>query len=859
MRGAALLALWSHWRRHPLQLVTLLAGLALATALWSAVQAINAEARASYARATAQLGAGALDRLEAPGGPIPLARYVALRRAGWQLSPVLEGRVDLGGEKLTLLGIEPLSHPPLPAFDALARDAQALPQMIARGGVLLVPPDLAVQLAGVPGLPMIRASDAVPPGMVLTDIGVAERLLGRTGQIDRLLVLPDQPIGLVPLSELAPELQRLPARAGSDTARLTDSFHLNLTAFGLLSFAVGLFIVHGTVGLAFEQRRAMMRTLRALGLPLRTLTGLMLAELAALALLGGALGLVLGYLVAAALLPDVAATLRGLYGAPVAGGLTLRPTWVAGGLGMALAGTLVASLQSLWRITRMPILAAPGMQAWAQRAARADRVQALAGLLLIGAGLAALWLIGGLIGGFALLAGLMLGAALLLPPVLALLLRLGRGWVRGPLAEWLWADMRAQLPGIGLALMALLLALAANIGVGTMVQSFRLTFVGWLDQRLVSELYVTARDDAQGARMADWLAPRVDAVLPIRAVDFTVQGAPVTVYGVVDHPTYRDSWPLLQHTPGAWDAVNGGQAVFINEQLARRADLWPGAPVQLAPGWVLPVAGVYSDYGNPTGQAIVSMPALLAHARDVPNRRFGLRLPPERVPELMRALRAEFDLPASALIDNAGLKAQSLAIFDKTFVVTGALNLLTLGVAGFAILTSLLTLWSLRLPQIAPVWALGLTRGHLARLEIWRSLLLAALTAVLALPLGLVLAWVLLKVINVQAFGWELPLFLFPLDWLRLLLLALLAAGLAAALPARSAALGFAEGLCQCALGCSCRSSSRCWPGRRWLRASPVSAVAPRPKVSPRRSRACRWCFPATMAHIPTTASNGGI
>ncbi|MGD9866066.1 MAG: FtsX-like permease family protein, partial [Pseudodonghicola sp.] len=426
MRRAALQALWSHWRRHPLQLVTLLAGLALATALWSAVQAINAEARASYARASAQIGAGALARLEAPGGPIPLARYVALRRAGWQLSPVLEGRADLGGDKIAVVGIDPLSHPPLPAFDALAQDSAALPQMIAQGGLLLAAPDLAARLAQVSGLPAVRASAEVPPGVVLTDIGLAERLLGRSGQIDRLLVLPDQPMGLTPLATLAPDLQRLPPRAGSDTARLTDSFHLNLTAFGLLSFAVGLFIVHGTVGLAFEQRRAMTRTLRALGLPLRTLTALMLAELIALALLGGLLGLGLGYLVAAALLPDVAATLRGLYGAPVAGGLVLRPGWVAGGLGMALAGTLAASLHALWWITRMPILAAPGLQAWAQRAARADRMQALAGGSLIAAGLVAPKLIAGLIGGFALLAGLMLGAALLLPPALALLLRLGR-------------------------------------------------------------------------------------------------------------------------------------------------------------------------------------------------------------------------------------------------------------------------------------------------------------------------------------------------------------------------------------------------------------------------------------------------
>ena len=65
--------------------------------------------------------------------------------------------------------------------------------------------------------------------------------------------------------------------------------------------------------------------------------------------------------------------------------------------------------------------------------------------------------------------------------------------------------------------MALLLALAVNIGVGTMVESFRRTFVGYLDQRLASELYVSGRDDAQARAIAAWLAarPEVTAVLPI--------------------------------------------------------------------------------------------------------------------------------------------------------------------------------------------------------------------------------------------------------------------------------------------------------------------------------------------------------
>ncbi|TJW23092.1 MAG: FtsX-like permease family protein, partial [Mesorhizobium sp.] len=79
---------------------------------------------------------------------------------------------------------------------------------------------------------------------------------------------------------------------------------------------------HSAIGLAFEQRRQVFRTLRALGLPARVLVLLLIAELLTFALLAGLVGVALGYVVASALLPDVAATLRGLYGADVPGTLS---------------------------------------------------------------------------------------------------------------------------------------------------------------------------------------------------------------------------------------------------------------------------------------------------------------------------------------------------------------------------------------------------------------------------------------------------------------------------------------------------------------------------------------------------------
>ncbi|MBZ4023443.1 ABC transporter permease [Rhodobacter sp. TJ_12] len=782
MNRAIWAALIGHWRRNPLQWITLVAGLALGTALWAGVQAINAEARASYAAAAATLGETRFAMLRPTSGDaIAQDTYIALRRAGWDVSPLIEGRLRPSKESpVRLIGIDPLTAPMglLPTPEG----AQAEPTAFLTGpGQVFGPPDALDRLPATVTAARIAAPD-VAPNTVITDIGVAQRLLGRAGKIDRLLLAPDQPLTRRPLAEIAPGLELIPPQESADMARLTDSFHLNLTAFGLLSFAVGLFIVHGAIGLAFEQRRAMLRNLRALGVPLPRLLALMALELAAFALIAGAIGVALGYGVAAALLPDVAASLRGLYGAEVSGSLALRPAWWLSGLALALGGTALAGAGALWSLARMPLLASAQPQARA-RALR-PALQAALALGLLGLAWAlALWGTG-LRAGFVMLGALLLGGALALPPLLGVVLRLSQARAKGPVAQWFWADSRQQLPGLSLALMALLLAMAANVGVSTMVSSFRLTFTGFLDQRLAAELYVTAADARQAAAIEALADGPVRAVLPLMSVDTKIAGQPATLHGLRDDPTYRDNWRFLQSIPNAWDAFAKGEGVLINEQLYRRAALQLGDVIPLAQGLRLPIVGIYGDYGNPVGQVSLSESLFQKSFPQVAPRRFGLRLAPDQVPALQEELTQKIGLAENAMIDQAALKALSRSVFERTFAVTTALNLLTLAVAGFAMLMSLLTLAAMRLPQLAPVWALGLTRRRLALLDLARALVLAALTGALALPLGLALAWALLAVVNVEAFGWRLPMFLFPADYARLNLLALAAAALAALWPA---------------------------------------------------------------------------
>ncbi|MCI2393847.1 ABC transporter permease [Aliiroseovarius sediminis] len=772
MIRACLSALMSHWRRNPLQLFAYLAGLALATALWSGVQAINAEARASYDAAEATLGEAQFDRLmPRQGASVSQDTYLALRRSGWLVSPVIEGRLGA----VRVVGIDPITSPTglgaLNADGPLALDFTGPVQLFANAQTAR---DLGA------GVDVTRTPD-IAPGIAIGDVGMVQRLLDRD-DLSYLTVAPEQPLGRLDLSTVAPNLRLQPAQQGTSVGQLTDSFHLNLTAFGLLSFAVGLFIVHSTIGLAFEQRRAMIRTLRSLGVPLRTLVLLITGEMLGLATIGAVIGVVLGYLIAAVLLPDVAATLRGLYGADISGALQLRAEWWLSGLLIAVLGTAFALAGRLWQIARMPLLASARPRAWIMASGTRLRLQAFGAIALLTAALVLAVFGQGLMAGFVLLGCLLIGAALLLPVLFEWGLSQVQALAKGPVWGWFWADTRQQLPGLSLALMALLLAVSANIGVSTMVSSFRTTFVAFLDQRLAPELFVQVDNAADSARLDAFLTQNATEVLPLLSTEAQIAGQLTDLFGVRVEQTYRDNWAFLDATDAPWDAVDAGAAVVVNEQLARRADLWVGDGVQIAPDLSLPIAAVVGDYGNPHGQVVLSERVFHRLHPGLSPLQFGVRT--DDADQLRQQITARLNIPDSAMINQAAIKALSLEVFERTFTVTAALNVLTLLVAGFAILMTLLTLADLRLPQLAPVWALGLTRQKLGWFELLRAIALAALVFLCAIPLGLALAWVLLTIINTEAFGWQLPMYLFPADYLKLGGYALVAAFLAALWPA---------------------------------------------------------------------------
>ena len=220
----------------------------------------------------------------------------------------------------------------------------------------------------------------------------------------------------------------------------------------------------------------------------------------------------------------------------------------------------------------------------------------------------------------------------------------------------------------------------------------------------------------------------------------------------------------------------------------RRADLRAGDPVRIEVRGIridTTVAGVVRDYSSDRGFIALDRRFWEEHLGPEAPNGIALYLRDGLDPEpVVGRLQAELSEDyALEIRSNQTLREQAELVFDRTFSVAEALQVIGIAVAAIGVLASLMALWLERKRELATLRALGLTPRQLGSLLLFESGLLAGLSWLFALPMGAGLAWILLRVIQERSFGWSLPMSQPTGGWLGNLGLALLAAALATIIP----------------------------------------------------------------------------
>ena len=819
-----------HLLRHPAQLALALLGLALGVATIVAVDTATASAQRAF-ELSLQAVNGAAD-YQIVGGPAGIDErlYVQLRRSGppgaapLRFAPLVSGYVQLGGRILQLIGTDPFAGAELeadpgesrapgggaPAADAAAARGWLAPGAVALGASLaaalhLAPGDsLELTVGGVGH----RATVArILPGaafdtLILTDIAQAQEWLGVLGRLSRIdLRLPPGAPGARALEGLRRtlpaglELQATRATA-RETFAMTGAFTTNLKAMSLLALLVGTLLIYGAVSFAVVQRRAIFGVLRALGATGGQVLILVLAEAAVLGVAGAACGALLGLLLARSLVGLVAQTINDLYFVVAVSNVSVPALTLVKALGAGVATALVAALLPALEVARAAPQLALARSSLEQRALGiARRLAVASAALALAAGLLVLVSGRSLLAGFVALFLLLIAVAAATPAALrALALGSARVAARSAVARLACGEIAGSLSRTGVAVASLGMALTAMIGVAIMVGSFRESLREWLLETLRADIYVSAPGSADSPErrlapelIGDLLAtPGVRAHSEGRRAVVRSPRGPLDLNALSIPPASRGAFRFSAGDPArAWQAFAAG-AVLISEPLAWRLALAPHDTLTLttsAGPRAFEVAGVYREYGNDRGELLMSLAEYRRSFGDDGVGALGLYLAPgTAVAQTVAALRRTAAGRQALLIrSNAELRALSMRIFERTFLITRVLYWLAAGVAAVGLVSALLA-WELeRGAQLALLRALGLTPARTALLVLAQTAFMGLAALLAALPAGLLTALVLTEVINRRAFGWRIDLHLSAGQFTNALWLAL-AASLAAGL-----------------------------------------------------------------------------
>ena len=627
--------------------------------------------------------------------------------------------------------------------------------------------------------------------LVIADVSTAQEILAMPGRLSAIDLIIDNRALVRTLQNALPAGTRLIVAAARARANLqmTQAFNLNLRMLALLALVVGLFLIYNTVTFSVVRRRHQFGVLRVLGATQRDILTIVLGEAAVLGAAGAVLGVALGIGLADQLLALVTRTVNDLYMAVSAREVHVEPRSLAlaflAGTGAAVLAALVPALESVRRDPANVLVRSGFEGALASLAPRAGVVglvlMAASALLLYGgslngSGAAAGW--GSLQAGFVGFCGLVAGAACVAPVATVYLMRLARPvavFLMGTVGALAVAGALSSLSRTAVAVMALMVALSATIGVGVMVDSFRLSVKHWLDGTLRADIYVGGPGSAQERSIAPALVKAISALPSVaelslgRRIDLENERGQVSVLALsMAHKSYS-SFDLLaplnrQAQARMWRSFEQSGAILVTEPYANRYAVGPGGAVELlTPAGTVkfPVAGIYRDYASERGSLLMSRRTYLRWWRDSTLTGMGVYLHEDASVAVRAQTLATIQamLPVSgALVANSNhrIKQASMAIFDRTFTITQVVRLLAVTVAFFGVMSAMLALQLERGRHFAMLRAQGMTQAQIFALITTETGLLGLTAGLLSLPLGLALAHALVEVINRRAFGWSM-------------------------------------------------------------------------------------------------------
>jgi putative ABC transport system permease protein len=819
--------------KHPLRLVLMVMGIALGVSCVVAVDMARTSVNKSFELSVASLSSRATHQIKGSRFEIDQSIFTQIRTGLGiaRSAPVIETHVrvkELGESVLTLMGMDPFSETHfrrLVVQDEKRGGNRNFSGLLTQGNGVLVSTNQGEQYGLKPGdtLTLLfgekrkttriagfvdtqdAASNKMLDGMILTDISLAQEILGMKDKISRIdLILTDE-VQADQIRQMLPDETLLVETNQQNTAvrSLSTSFETSLTAFSMLALFMGIFLIYNTVSFSVARQRKRNGILRALGATRSQLFWAVMIEVMIYALAGSVLGVLLGVLLGHGVVAAVCSTVSDMYFVLTVSQVEINAfTLLKGFLAGMFSSGLAAFFPALTAAQIQPITL---MQRSASERALKNRLPllTLGGLVIIGIALGLIFAVPGspgvdFMGVFLAFLGYGFLAPVFILGFINAVMFAGSAFADG-IVRMAMKNIVRSLSRTSVLIAALAVVTSVYIGVDIMTGSFRHSIENWVDGHIGGDVHVSSADEIQ--RSLDPVMVENIVSLPgiadVSAYNihriFSQASGEVHLFSYVRDLSEK-RWTWTAAAPAGLPKLLDQGWIYVSEIFARQNNIVPmgSASVVLATehGPVsFKIAGIFRDFFMGGGRIIVSrevMRSFWGHD-DVTALQVFLDpgVPAEPVIKQINGL-----IPETAMVrvvSGASIKHSILAVFDRTFLITSALQILTAIVALTGILNSFMALLLERTREMGILRACGAERHQVFRLLMWECGLCGFVSGIMALPLGAWLAWILIHVVNFRSFGWTYEMGVTPWVFVQAILLASAAALAAGVFPGISA------------------------------------------------------------------------
>ncbi|MBV9301719.1 MAG: FtsX-like permease family protein [Acidobacteriaceae bacterium] len=739
-----------------------------------------------------------------------LGRLVQLPYA-FDFAPRIEDFASINGkgEALPFLGLDLIGHPGQHEFqndrpDSAARDLAGANPVWVGQRLKLRPGDQVSLLINdsihrftVRGILKTRRGEIAEKNAIVADIGLAQQVTGSAGKLDSIDVTipPDHSVDYWReiLAKNVPAGITIDDQGSrtEENRKMLTAFRSNLRVLSYIALLVGAFLIYSTIEVSVVRRRADIGIVRALGATRKMVATAFLAEALVIGLVGSVLGVVIGRVMAQGAVALIGSTVQSLYVSSEPAPIALTGGAILIGIGTGLLVSMLAALAPAIEASQVaPVEAmARGRQEYITITRSGKKVVWAAAMFATAVVLSKLPpLERQPIFAYAAALLLVAGTASAIPATVsffegvakrAVSLLLG---VEGSLALH---ALRASLGRTSVLTSALATAVAMSSSVGIMVGSFRETVWVWMEDQLKADFYLSpaGRPGADrhptmdpGIGSAIERLPGVAAVDRARSYTISYAGLPATLMGA--EISKAGSSRNTRFMPGQdrnriLGQLGRGDYAIISEPFANKHGLGVGSEIVLplrGGKQTFKVLGVYYDYSTERGIVLLDWHTLLKYLPDAAPSSLVVFLKSGADPEAVhRGIDGVIAGRPVMVLTSSKLRREGIAVFDRTFRITYALEAVAVTVAVLGIAGALLALVIDRRREFALVRFLGGAQVQIRRIILCEAGLLGLLANGIGLGLGTLLSLLLVFVINKQSFGWTIQF-----HWPVALLLAVL-------------------------------------------------------------------------------------